>query len=66
MNKMERRMVIYYQDIMNITGRKEKTARQIYNTVLRHFNKKKNDYLSVKEFCEYMQFREDEVKAFIR
>jgi hypothetical protein len=60
------RIVIYPKDIQNITGRKERTARKLLQDLKAKIGKGKNDFLTVEEFCNLMNFKEDHIKAFLR
>jgi len=59
------RIVIYAKDISNITGRKERTARKLLASIRKKYKKKKGDFITVKEFCEYTGIETDLVKSFL-
>ena len=59
------RIVINAKDVMNITGRQERAARKFLARIRKHLNKKKGDFISVKEFCVFTGFDESIVKGFL-
>ncbi len=59
------RIVIYAKDIMNITGRKERAARKLLARIRKKYNKKKGDFLTITEFCEYTGIDKELVKSFL-
>ena len=60
-----KRIVIYAKDIMNITGRKEATAKKLFAQIRKKYKKKRGEYLTVKEFCHYTGFDEETVYKFL-
>jgi len=60
-----KRIVIYAKDIENITGRKEKAARQLMKKMRNHFGKKPGSMITVREFCKYTGLSVEEVNAFL-
>jgi protoporphyrinogen oxidase len=59
------RIVIYAKDISNITGRKERTARKMIAQIRKKYKKKKGDFISVKEFCDFTGLAKDCVYPFL-
>ena len=59
------RIVIYAKDISNITGRKERTARKMIAQIRKKYKKKKGDFISVKEFCQFTGLEEDSIYPFL-
>lgn len=57
----ERRIVIYPKDIAFITNKCERTGRRILALVRKAFGKGKKDYVTIKEFCLFSGFSEEEV-----
>jgi len=47
------RIVIYAKDMMNITGRMERTARKLLSRIRKKYKKKKGQFITVEEFCEF-------------
>lgn len=60
------RLVIYSKDIENITGRRPRTAQAILQKIKKHYNKRKFEYITIYEFCEFMQIKEELVREFLR
>jgi hypothetical protein len=56
---------LYAKDIMNITGRKERAARKLLARIRKKYKKKKGDFISVEEFCEYTGLKEEKVSLFL-
>jgi len=59
------RIVIYAKDIMNITGRKERAARSLLAAIKKKFKKKKGEFVSVDEFCEFTGLKKESVREFL-
>lgn len=59
------RIVIYAKDIMNITGRKERAARALLAAIKKKFKKKKGEFVSVDEFCEFTGLKKESVREFL-
>ena len=59
------RIAIYTKDVMNITGRKERTARKLLAKIRRHFSKPKDAFISIEEFCKYTGFNEEKINSFL-
>ena len=51
--KIPRRAVLYTKDVSLITGKGRTAARDLYNNVLRTFNKQPGQFLTLKEFSLY-------------
>ncbi len=61
-----KRICITTTDVMYITGKSERQARNIINDVKDHLRKSKHQVVTIKEFCEYMGIKEEEINHFIR
>jgi hypothetical protein len=59
------RIVIYTKDVMNITGRKERTARRLLSLIRKHYSKKQNDFITVEEFCQFTGLKEEKIYPFL-
>lgn len=59
------RIVIYAKDIMNITGRKERAARKLLAQIRKKYKKKKGEFISVDEFCEFTTLKQESVREFL-
>lgn len=65
MNSVPPRLVIYPKDVMNITGCSNRTARRKLEKIRRHYNKSKDAYVSIEEFCAFVGLKEERVKQFL-
>lgn len=59
------RIIIYAKDIENITGRRKRTCYTILQKIKKHYRKKTNDLVTVKEFSEFMSIPESLIKDFL-
>lgn len=59
------RIVIYAKDVENITGRRRRTCYAILEKIKKHYHKKKSEFITIKEFCEFLNISEDLVKDFL-
>jgi hypothetical protein len=59
------RIVIYAKDIMNITGRKERAARKLLARIKKKYKKKKGEFISIREFCEFTSLDIELVRSFL-
>ncbi|MNY28284.1 hypothetical protein D3C86_1622490 [compost metagenome] len=60
------RLFIYGKDVQLITGKSERTAFRLINTIKRKLNKARHQALSIAEFSQFMGLNPDEVSAAIR
>ena len=51
---------------MFITGKSERQSWNIINDIKDHFGKAKHQVITIKEFCEYLGFKEEEIKSYIK
>lgn len=65
MTKLPSRIFIYAKDIENISGRSLRTCRTILKKIRQYYKKKPFDPVTVKEFCEFMNIKEDLLKDFL-
>lgn len=56
------RLVIHTNDITKILGINIRTAQRLLQTIREELGRKKKDYVSIKEFAQYVHLGEDEVK----
>lgn len=59
------RMVVYAQDVMNMTGLSERAAREILARIRAKYKKKKRELISIDEFCEFTGFKEERVQKYL-
>ncbi|QEC56682.1 hypothetical protein [Flavisolibacter ginsenosidimutans] len=60
------RIVIYPKDIMNITGRKERTAQKLLAKIRKELNKPVGSFISIEEFCRYTGLKEERIQMFLK
>lgn len=63
--KVPVRIVIYAKDVINITGRKERSAWKLLAQIRKKYNKEKGQFVTIDEFCEYTGIKEERVKPFL-
>jgi transposase-like protein len=56
------RLVIHTNDITKILGINIRTAQRLLQSIRESLGRKKKDYVSIREFAEYVHLGEDEVK----
>lgn len=56
------RLVIHTNDITKILGINIRTAQRLLQTIREELGRKKKDYVSIREFAEYVHLKEDDVK----
>lgn len=59
------RVVLYSKDICLITGRKYRTARKLYLEILASLNKRKDQFITLEEFCSYTRIRPEQVQHIL-
>jgi hypothetical protein len=59
------RIVIYAQDIRNMTGRSERSARSLLQRIRNQNNKTHGQFVTITEFCQYSGLKEEDVKRFL-
>lgn len=60
------RIVIYAKDIMNITGRKERAARKLLAQIRKKYKKKKGQFITTKEFCEFTGIENEIIIPYLK
>ena len=55
--------MVYTKDIMKITGRGERTARQMIADIKKKFNSPIRGGVNIDDFCSYTGLKHDTVKA---
>ncbi|RPD38601.1 hypothetical protein EG028_25245 [Chitinophaga barathri] len=58
------RIVITTKDVMLILGKSNRTARRLMKQMCMYFKKKRGQYITVAEFCEFVGLTEEEVLKF--
>jgi hypothetical protein len=65
LNTIPPRVVIYVKDVMNITGRSNRTARALLSRIRKHFKKDRNAFISIDEFCSFTGLKQELVSKFL-
>lgn len=65
MNTIPNRIVIYAKDIMNITGRRERTAHKLLARIRKKYKKPKGSFVSLDEFCDFTGLKPEKVHPFL-
>ena len=60
------RIVIYAKDVMNITGRSERTARKILQQIRQSNGKRKGDFVTIVDFSRFTGIDENIIIEFLR
>lgn len=66
MKPIPNRIVIYVKDIQNITGRSERTSQKMMTAMRKKYNKKRGDFITAEEFCNYTGLKEQQVAVFLK
>lgn len=56
------RLVIHTDDITKVLGINIRTAQRLLQTIRETLGRRKNDYVSIKEFADYVHLNEEDVK----
>lgn len=57
-----KRIVIHTKDVMIITGKSERYSRYLIKKVKEEIGKGEHQYLTIREFCEYLGLNPEEVE----
>ena len=60
-----KRIVLHTKDIMIVTGKSERYSRELIKKMKEHYLKKKHQYITIKEFCDYLGLDVDEVEKVL-
>lgn len=60
-----KRLVIHTKDIVIITGKSERYARELIRKMKEHYLKKSHQYITIKECCQYLGLDPDEVEKVL-
>ena len=63
--KIPTRIVIYAKDVMMITGRKPRAAWKLLAAIRKKYKKKKGQFVTVDEFCEFTGISKDIIIPFL-
>jgi hypothetical protein len=65
MSTIPNRVTIYPKDVMNITGRRERTARKLLTHIRKKNKKGKGAFVTVEEFCQFTGINQTLVVRFL-
>lgn len=60
-----KRIVIHTKDVMIITGKSERYSRYLIKKIKEEIGKGEHQYLTIREFCEYLGLHHDEVEGIL-
>lgn len=60
------RMVIYPEDVAEVTGRSLKNARALLQELRIELGKKARQFVTIREFCQFFNFPEEQVREYIQ
>jgi hypothetical protein len=66
MKTLPNRIILYTKDVVNITGKKERTARNLLARIRKANNKLKGDLVTIEEFCAFTRLRPEHVITFLK
>ena len=65
MNVIPKRIAVYTQDVVNITGKKPRTARRLLARIRVQCEKEPDAIVTIYEFCEKTGFKVVHVEKFL-
>jgi len=65
MNPIPNRIVIYTQDVSNMTGLSDKASRKLLRLVRQHYGKSKGSFVTIDEFATYTGIRQEIIHPFL-
>jgi len=63
--KIPKRVCVYPKDVQRITGRSEKYARRLLNTIRQNLNKQSYQFVTIEEFAQHVGIDIETVMQFI-
>ncbi len=60
-----KRLVIHTKDVMIVTGKSERYSRYLIKKIKEEIGKREHQYLTIREFCEYLGLNPDEVEEIL-
>tara|TARA_R100000951_G_scaffold112355_1_gene112577 strand:- start:644 stop:832 length:189 start_codon:yes stop_codon:yes gene_type:complete len=60
-----KRIVLHTKDIVIVTGKSERYARELIRKMKEHYLKDSHHYITIKEFCDYLGLAVDEVEEVL-
>jgi len=65
MNPIPNRIVVYTQDVSNMTGLSDKASRKLLRLVRQHYGKQKGSFVTIDEFATYTGIRQEIIHPFL-
>lgn len=65
MKSIPHRLVVYPNDVRNITGRCYRSSRILLQNIRKAYGKEKKELVTLEEFCRYMGMSEEFVRPFL-
>lgn len=62
----QKRVCIYPKDVQRITGKSYRYSRELIAQIKKHLNRNANQFISIKEFCEYTGLSVETVMPLIQ
>lgn len=60
-----KRIVLHTKDVMIVTGKSERYSRYLIKKMKEHYLKESHQYITIKEFCDYLGLEVDEVEKVL-
>lgn len=60
-----KRIVLHTKDVMIVTGKSERYSRYLIKKMKEHYLKESHQYITIKEFCDYLGLDADEVEKVL-
>ncbi|MCC5923246.1 MAG: hypothetical protein JJT77_05645 [Crocinitomicaceae bacterium] len=60
-----KRIVLHTKDVMIITGKSERYSRDLIKKMKEHYLKKRHQYITIKEFSDYLGLDNNEVEKVL-
>ena len=57
-----KRIVLHTKDVMIVTGKSERYSRYLIKKMKDYYLKESHQYITIKEFCDYLGLDKDEVE----
>jgi hypothetical protein len=66
MSSTPNRIAIYTKDVQNITGRSERSSRNILTAIRKKLKKKRGQLVTVEEFCTHTGCKPGDLERFLK
>jgi len=61
-----KRVVIYPKDVMILTGKSERSSRDLLKKIKLKLNKEEHHFISIQEFCDYLGLKYNDVSNVLK